>query len=74
VVQAVITGWSTGSGFDLAWFSSHLPRASVSLVFMVLCIFSFFVIFFALRFNDPSLVDWPFTWLCISADTIGWVI
>jgi len=33
----------TRSGFDFAWFSSLcLPSASVSLVFVVLCIFNFF--------------------------------
>jgi len=52
MVQAVLTGRSTGLGFDLAWFS-FLPNACVSAVFMVLYVymFQFFVTFFYFTFQ-----------------------
>ena len=58
-IRAVLTGRSTVSGFDLAWFSS-LPSTSVSLVFV--CIKNVFCL-------HPSLYllvgwawwDWPLT-------------
>ena len=52
MVQAVLTGRSTGLGFDLAWFS-FLPNACVSAVFMVLYVymFQFFVTFFYFTFH-----------------------
>jgi len=39
MVQAVLTGWSTISGFDLLDFALYLPSASVSSVFIVLNVF-----------------------------------
>jgi len=45
-VRAVLADHSTVSGFDLAWFSSLSFERLLSLVFMVLCIFNFFVTFF----------------------------
>jgi len=45
-------GLSTVSGFDLAWFSSCLPSASVSSVFVVLYI-SILKIFLLTSFSLP---------------------
>ena len=53
MVQAVLTGRSTGSGFDLVQFSS---LSSVSLVFTVLHIYyKLFVTFFTSPFSELSL-------------------
>jgi len=58
MVRAVLTGRSTVSGFDLAWFSSLSLSASVFSVFMVLYVFNIFVTFFRpiLPFGERSMV------------------
>jgi len=54
MVCAARTGHSTGLGFDLAWFSSPYSQPSVSLVFTVLYVFTFFL--HTLPFAEWSLV------------------
>jgi len=64
---SVLTGQSTVSGFDLAWFSSLSSKR--------LCVFGlhgaiyiyiyikFLLTSFSLPFSELSLVDWPSRWL-----------
>ena len=51
-IRAVLTGWLTVSGFDVAWFS-YLPSASASSVLMVL-----YTLWF--KKNAPTLADYDY--------------
>jgi len=59
VVRAVFTGRFTGLGFDLG-LALYLPRASVSLVFMVIHVFVFCYILYV-----KSSPKWP---VCVKCD------
>jgi len=76
VVQAVVTGRSTGWSFDLAWFNSVF-WAPLSSVFMVLCIVSGYILYVACQWAEPGVIGpWP-GWLTVVLqcyDTVGWVI
>ena len=62
---------STVSGFDLALFSSlSSEHLCVSAVFMVLCIFKFFVTFLPLA--SWACWDWPLTWLTDHCPSVLW--
>ena len=70
---AVLTGRSTISGFDLAWFRSLcFQSTSVSLVFMVLYSWNFLL--HSLLYLLLSWVwwDWPLTWLTNHRPSVLW--
>ena len=75
MVHKVVTGWSTVSGFDLAWFSSLSSKC--------LCVFSLngamWILkkFFCLHPSLYLLVswvwwDWPLTWLTNHHPSVLW--
>ena len=74
MVQAVLTGRSTGSGFDLTCLAVYLASASVSSIFVVLYLDNFFVTVCTLRFSEQSLVGLALTVVLLCYDTVGWVI
>jgi len=60
----VLTGWSTVSGFDLAWFSS-LSSERLFIFGLYGAIYLFVVMFFTVPFSELSLVGLALelTWL-----------
>ena len=56
MVQAVLTGRSVGSGFDIEWFSSLSSEHLCILDFVLLCIKNVSVTFFTLHFRERSVV------------------
>ena len=56
---------------------SIIPLASVSSVYLVLCVEKILITSFSLPFSVLSLCDWPLTWKTIILQcyyTVGWVI
>jgi len=55
MLRAVLTGPTTGSGFDIAWFSS-LSSERLCIYGAIYIFFKITVTFFALRFSELSLI------------------
>jgi len=73
-IWAVLTGRSTVSGFDLAWFSSLVFQAPLCLQSSWCCIY---IKFFCLHPSLYLLVsfawwDWPLTWLTNHCASVLW--
>ena len=73
MVWAVLTGRSTGSGFDLAWFSSSIFRVALYFQFSCCCVYVyFFVTFWTLFFASWAWWDCPLTWLTNHRPSVLW--
>ena len=80
MIRAVLTGWSTVSGFDLAWFSSlSSERLSVFSLHGAMAVLKFVCLYpslYLLVAEPGGIGPWP-GWLTIvlqCCDTVCWVI
>jgi len=73
MVQVVLTGRSTGSGFDRDWFRSVF-RAPLCSIFMILYIFKFFCHILPILYLSASWVWWVWllTWMTIHHPSVLW--
>ena len=79
-IWAVLTGWSTVSGFDLAWFSSLSSKClcvfGLNGAILILTFFAYILLFTFYWAESGGIGPWP-GWLTIVLqcyETVGWVM